>query len=69
MGDGRAGMALDPKPRNQTDKAEYKYGTGDLAIFRTIKYGIEGTGMAPMGAKLSDDEVWMIVNHVKTLQK
>ena len=69
MGDGPAGMALDPKPRNQTDKAEYKYGTGDLAIFRTIKYGIEGTGMAPMGAKLSDDEVWMIVNHVKTLQK
>jgi mono/diheme cytochrome c family protein len=45
-GDGPAGMALDPKPRNQTAYKEYKYGYGDLGIFRTGKYGIEGTGMA-----------------------
>lgn len=69
-GDGPAAAALDPKPRNMTVKSEYKYGTGDLAIFRTIRYGVEGTGMAPWPPdKLSDEEVWQTVNYVKSLQK
>jgi len=68
-GDGPAGAALDPKPRDQTNKAEYKYGTGDLAIFRTAKYGIPDTGMAPLSPKLKDEEIWQAVNYVKTLQK
>lgn len=67
-GDGPAGAALDPKPRNFTNKAEYKYGTGDLAIFRTGKYGSKGTGMAGFDGRLSDDEIWQTVNYIKTLQ-
>lgn len=69
-GDGAAAAARDPKPRNMTVKSEYKFGTGDLALFRTIRHGVEGTGMAPWPPdKLSDEEVWQTVNFVKTLQK
>lgn len=69
MGDGPAGLSLNPKPRNQTDPKEYKYGYGDLGIFRTVKYGIPGTGMAPFGQTLSDDDIWAVVNYVRYLQK
>jgi mono/diheme cytochrome c family protein len=67
-GTGPAGAALDPKPRNLTHKAEYKYGTGDLSIFRTVKYGAPASGMAPWDGRMSDDECWDCVNFVKTLQ-
>lgn len=68
-GDGPAGMSLNPKPRNLTAFAEYKYGKGDLGIFRTIKYGIEGGGMAPWEGRMTDDECWKVANYVRTLQK
>ena len=49
-GDGPAVAALDPKPRDLTKPADYKFGHLDLSIFRTAKYGIEGSGMAPKGS-------------------
>ena len=67
LGDGPAGAQLDPKPRNLTKPAEYKYGEGDLALFRTIKYGVKGGGMAPWDGRMTDDECWQVVNYVKTL--
>ncbi|MFN8605948.1 MAG: cytochrome c [Vulcanimicrobiota bacterium] len=69
LGDGPAGMALNPKPRNLAAFAEYKYGKGDLGIFRTIKYGVDGSGMAPWEGRMTDDECWKVVNFVRTLQK
>lgn len=69
LGDGPAGMALNPKPRNLTAFAEYKYGKGDLGLFRTIKYGVDGSGMAPWEGRMTDDECWKVVNFVRTLQK
>jgi len=68
-GDGPAGAALDPKPRNQTAPKEYKYGYGELGIFRTVKYGTKGTGMAPWQGRMTDDEVWDVVNYVRFIQK
>ena len=41
---------------------------GDLGLFRTIKYGVEGTGMAPWDDRLSDREIWQVVNYVKSIQ-
>ena len=67
-GDGPAGAALDPKPRNLHKGTEFRFGAGDLAVFRTIKYGVEGSGMAPWDGRMSDDECWQVVNFVKTLQ-
>jgi|EP01012_Entosiphon_sulcatum_P044567 mono/diheme cytochrome c family protein len=68
-GDGPAGMSLNPKPRNLTAFAEYKYGKGDLGLFRTVKYGVDGSGMAPWEGRMTDDECWKVVNFVRTLQK
>lgn len=68
-GDGPAGMSLNPKPRNLTVFADYKYGKGELAIFRTIKYGVDGSGMAPWEGRMTDDECWQVANYVRTLQK
>ena len=68
-GDGPAGMSLNPKPRNLTVFAEYKFGKGDLGIFRTIKYGVDGSGMAPWEGRMTDDECWKVTNYVRTMQK
>lgn len=67
-GDGPAGAALDPPPRNLHVPAEFKYGAGDRAMYRTAFYGIDGTGMAPMEGILTTDEVWNVVHYVHTLQ-
>jgi mono/diheme cytochrome c family protein len=69
VGDGPAGMALTPKPRNLTAFADYKYGKGDLGIFRSIKHGIDGGGMTGWADRMTDDESWQVVNYVRTLQK
>jgi mono/diheme cytochrome c family protein len=68
-GDGPAGMALDPKPRNFTNHSEYQFGYGDLGIFRTGKYGVTGTGMAPWQGRMTDEQIWQTVAYVRTLQK
>ena len=62
-------MTLNPKPRNLANSGEYKFGHGDLGIFRTVKYGSEGTGMAPWEGRMSDDDIWKVTNFVRTLQK
>ncbi len=69
LGDGPAGMSLNPKPRNLAVFSDYLYGKGDLGIFRTIKYGVDGSGMAPWEGRMTDDECWKVVNFVRTLQK
>jgi mono/diheme cytochrome c family protein len=69
LGDGPAGMALDPKPRNQTAYKEYKYGYGDLGIFRTAKYGTADTGMAPWEGRMTDEQIWQVVAYVRSIQK
>lgn len=69
MGDGAAGANLDPKPRNLTVGDEYKYGHLELAIYRTGAYGVEGTGMAPLGDVLEPEEMWAVTHYIRTLQK
>ncbi len=67
-GDGPAGMALNPPPRNLTHSKEYKYGAGELGIFRTGKYGIKGTGMAGWEGRMTDEQTWQVANYIRTLQ-
>lgn len=69
-GGGEAGLALDPPPRNLTIASEYKYGHMDLAIYRTVHYGVEGTGMAPWIDTLAGpEEVWNLVHFVRSIQQ
>ncbi len=37
--------------------------------FRFIRDGISGTPMKALGRTFSDDEIWRVVNYVKTLEK
>ena len=67
-GDGPAGAALDPKPRDLTKPAEYKFGHLELAISRTAKYGIDGSGMTPWEGRMTDEEIWKVVIFVRGLQ-
>ncbi len=39
---------------------------GDL--FRFIHDGIPGTSMAPLGEQLTDEEIWHVINYIKTLE-
>ena len=67
-GDGDAGKALDPPPRNLHATAEYKYGAGPHGIYRTVFYGADGTGMAPLEGVLTEEQVWQVTHYVQTLQ-
>lgn len=59
----------DPPPTDLTRPDGYKYGHRELAIFRTSKFGVEGTAMAPWDGILSDEELWCITHYVMFLQE
>lgn len=64
-GDGAAAAALEPKPRNFTNKdAQWTNGTSPLAIFGTLANGIEGTSMASY-SNLTEDERWALTHYVR----
>lgn len=67
-GGGEAGKALDPPPRNLHASSEYKYGHSDHGVYRTVYYGVDGTGMAPWGEILSEEEITSLVHFVRTQQ-
>jgi mono/diheme cytochrome c family protein len=55
------------KPANLVD-AEWKYGSSDGEIFKTIKEGVKPFDvMEPWGKKLTDAEIWNTVNFLRDL--
>lgn len=72
-GDGPAGAALDPKPRNLSMPAEYKWGADAKGVYRTAYYGgMPGSPMQPFGEKaggvLTEDQVKDVAAFVMSLQ-
>ena len=65
MGDGPAGAGLEPPPADLTVHVPLH---PDRALFEFIQEGIPGTAMAPLGDKLSEDEIWHIINYIQTLK-
>ena len=65
-GDGPAGMALNPKPRNYA-KDGFKYGSSLEEVRITVREGIEGTAMQEWREVLTEDEITEVSNFVKTL--
>jgi len=41
----------------------------ELAVYRTARYGVDGTGMVPWDGILSDEELWCITHYVMFLQE
>ncbi len=69
-GDGPAAAALNPKPRDHTNK-EYMSKMSDDEMFKVIKNGGASVGksplMPPWGASLKDDQIRDIMAYVRTL--
>ena len=65
MGDGPAGVGLEPAPADLTVHVPLH---PDRGLFEFIRDGVPGTAMAPLGDKLSDDEIWHLINYIQTLE-
>lgn len=65
-GDGVAAGALNPKPRDFTLDAAWKNGRKPSQIFKTLKEGIPGSGMASFSTLAAEDR-WAISHYVASL--
>jgi cytochrome c oxidase cbb3-type subunit 3 len=69
-GDGAAAAALNPKPRDHTDK-DYMSKMSDADMLKVIKNGGASIGksplMPPWGASLKDDQIQDIIAYIRTL--
>lgn len=66
LGDGPAGGALDPKPRNFSSPEKWTKGYTKTEIFRTLTEGIPGTSMAGFDY-LKPQERFALVHFVQSL--
>jgi mono/diheme cytochrome c family protein len=64
-GDGPAGQALDPRPK---DLAELQTSVGDDFLFWRIHEGKPGTSMVAWKGILTDEQIWQIVSFIRTLK-
>ncbi|HKG55145.1 MAG TPA: cytochrome c [Anaerolineales bacterium] len=65
-GDGPAGQALDPRPRNL---AELQTQASDDFLFWRIREGKPGTSMVAWKGILTDDQIWQAISFIRTLKK
>ncbi len=68
LGDGPAGAALKPPPRNYGE-GKWKFGGSTIAFYNTITNGSPGTSMAAYKEILSDSDRWALAIHVRKLGK
>lgn len=66
-GDGVAGAALDPSPRNFTNPEFNKIRTSG-EMFWVVKNGVPGTGMISYNpAMINDEETWQAITYQRSL--
>ncbi len=65
-GDGPAGQALDPQPRNL---AELQSRASDDFLFWRIREGKPGTSMVAWKGILTDEQIWEAISFIRTLKK
>lgn len=67
IGDGPAGVAFDPKPRNLT-VGQYKFGGEEWQLFRTVWEGVPApSGMAKWDGRMSEKDAWTVVMYIKSM--
>ena len=64
-GDGPAGQALDPRPRNLM---ALQAAAGDDFLFWRIREGKPGTSMVGWKTILTDEQLWQTVSFIRTLK-
>lgn len=63
-GDGPAAPGLTPPPADLVIHVPLHR---ERDLFRFIHDGIPGTAMAPLGSRMTDEEIWHVVNYIRTL--
>ena len=64
-GDGPAGQALDPRPRNL---AALQATVGDDFLYWRIHDGVSGTSMVAWKGILTEEQIWQAVAYIRTLK-
>ena len=64
-GDGPAGVALDPQPKNL---AVFAPTVGDDYLYWRVNTGKEGTSMVAWKGVLTDEQIWQVIAFVRTLK-
>lgn len=64
-GDGPAGAALDPAPKNLPELVKV---AGDDYLFWRISTGRQGTAMVGWKGVLTDEQIWQVISHIHTLK-
>jgi len=64
-GDGPAGAALDPRPK---DLSELQKVAGDDYLFWRISEGKEGTSMVAWKGILTEEQIWQVISFIRTLK-
>lgn len=67
LGDGAAGQALNPKPRNLVE-GPWKKGGGFIGLYNVVTEGLPGTSMAAYGHMKSVDR-WALVQFINSITK
>jgi mono/diheme cytochrome c family protein len=65
-GDGKMAANMSPKPPDLSD-ASWKHGSSDGEIFTVIRDGAKGTPMRGFASKMTPQEMWSVVNYLRTL--
>jgi mono/diheme cytochrome c family protein len=64
-GDGPAGAALNPAPKNLPELAST---VGDDYLFWRVSAGRSGTSMVGWKGILTDEQIWQVVSFIRTLK-
>jgi len=64
-GDGPAGAALDPAPKNLPELSTV---AGDDYLFWRIATGKAGTAMVGWKGVLSEEQIWQVISYIHTLK-
>ena len=65
-GDGKMAESLKTKPADLTD-ADWKHGSTDGEIYTVIHGGIKTAGMRAYSPKLTDHQIWDVVNYLRSI--
>ena len=65
-GDGKMAASLNPPKPSDLSDASWKHGSTDGEIFTLIRDGSKGTGMRGYAARMKPDDMWNVVNYLRT---
>ena len=65
-GDGKMAETMKTKPADLTD-ADWKHGSTDGEIYKTIHDGVKTAGMRAYSPKLTEHQIWDVVNYVRSI--